>query len=553
MRDVSTDTPFGPATKASPGDTIEYHLIYSRPTDADSDDVVFDDVIAPGQTFSSCSDGCLVTGATVSWEFPVIQAGATQSVTFQVTLNSTFPSATTQILNQATTSNLGGESTLFSNQTVVTVIEPVSPQSSIAKAVKNISQSGALSTSIRANPGDTIEYDLTYTNLGNGAATDVVVTDTLAAGQMLVDCDGCVNSSGVLTWNLDSIAPTGSSTVTITVQLDGEFPNGTDYVYNVAGAVSDGESPVQSNQTAILIDAQAALRVVKSSGGVLFRRLAGGTPSPTITYTFLYENSGNNDATETVLSDNLPSNTTFSSCTGGCTLTGNTVNWDLGTVSAHSDGMVTLTLNVDTAVSCEVCNIASIASRDEENGEAIPSNLVCDEVAPLPDPAGAHASGSAFGAEVGLLDLFLAPVSSTESGVGADHHSNTLGSGSSPGVLSLGLLDTESTSVVSADSNTATDTSVASTANINLLGGVIQAPAIRGVAYGHRLGRERSRPSTNGSTLRGPGHRRRRRRQRAGQHAGQPAPRSRLCRALRDHPRGHLAGQPEPRLVLGPA
>src|SRR5262249_18429736 len=69
------------------------------------------------------------------------------------------------------------------------------PESNLAKAVRNY-PNGTFATTANAAPGDTLEYRLTYTNTGAIAATNVVVTDTLASHQTYAanSCTGCTVS-----------------------------------------------------------------------------------------------------------------------------------------------------------------------------------------------------------------------------------------------------------------------------------------------------------------------------------------------------------------------
>src|SRR5207249_10424397 len=80
------------------------------------------------------------------------------------------------------------------------------------------------------------------------------------------------------------------------------------------------------------------------------RSVATAGPGQTITYTLSYNNGGSVSATNVSLADFVPSNTTFQSATGGGTLTGNLVTWNIGTIAAGGSGSRQFTVTVNTGV-----------------------------------------------------------------------------------------------------------------------------------------------------------------------------------------------------------
>ncbi len=65
-----------------------------------------------------------------------------------------------------------------------------------------------------------------------------------------------------------------------------------------------------------------------------------------LTYTITFQNSGNANATNTVITDTVPANTAFVSATGGGVLAGDIVSWSLGTVPAGGSGVVQMAVQV---------------------------------------------------------------------------------------------------------------------------------------------------------------------------------------------------------------
>ncbi|HID26982.1 MAG TPA: DUF11 domain-containing protein, partial [Methanosarcinales archaeon] len=87
-------------------------------------------------------------------------------------------------------------------------------------------------------------------------------------------------------------------------------------------------------------------------------------PGDTITYTISYTNGNPTNVTNVTITDTLPSEVTYQSCTGGCSQSGNTVTWNIGTVTSGTSGSVTLTVQVNAGTSpgTTITNYATIDS-----------------------------------------------------------------------------------------------------------------------------------------------------------------------------------------------
>lgn len=97
--------------------------------------------------------------------------------------------------------------------------------------------------------GETLLYTIGVTNLGPGAATGVVVTDTLPSGVTLVSTTGCAEDpNGVPTCTLGSIAPLARKEYTVEVTVDA----GPGSITNNAGVASTSADPDATNdQTSV--------------------------------------------------------------------------------------------------------------------------------------------------------------------------------------------------------------------------------------------------------------------------------------------------------------
>jgi hypothetical protein len=163
-----------------------------------------------------------------------------------------------------------------------------------------------------------------------------------------------------------------------------------------------------------------------------------------------------------------------------------------------------LALNVTDTIGTIPCNKILFASMKTRSSTSLSAELK-DRTRAKPlnftifNPAGANASGNAFGASVhdtllGINQTLPAAtpanctqgVCSSQSGAGSTSNSNQVLSVAVPppggGILKANVLSASSTSTVDPTTNTATDTGVAESAGVNLVGGLVTADVVRAVA-----------------------------------------------------------------------
>jgi uncharacterized repeat protein (TIGR01451 family) len=517
-----TFSPPAPPITANPGDVIEYQLTYTNQGNGPANITSLTDGLPNNTTYqagtcagvpSATITGCTLNAPTtqypngsVTWTLtnPVVQAGGSFVVTFEVKLAATFTANSTPVSNFASVCTQQEASCTNSPPVIITVNAP--PISKFSKGALDVTKGGTtFASTVMASTGDTIEYQLTYMNNGTGPATIMSLTDPVPAHSTFLSCAGgggtCSASGGTVTWTLGNptIPAGGQVVVTFEVKLDSVFPVGTTNVTNVALVCTSQENPsctptnstptnsTPSNPVTVMVPAAPILGVVKSAS------TTHGNPGDQITYTLAYSNTGNANATGTTITEQIPAGTQFVSCSGNCS-PGTTLpnaqsptieTWSLGTLNASGSGSVTLTVTVLNSVGCTIANTAHIASLDENQGTSIPSNPVTLTSTPGPNPDGAHANGSAYGALVTAISIPVGPlpsVSSTQSGVGSNSQSKSLLSLSVPSILSLGVLNASTTSAVSRTPAEADSTSVGELANVSILGGAVTADAVRGQA-----------------------------------------------------------------------
>jgi uncharacterized repeat protein (TIGR01451 family) len=223
------------------------------------------------------------------------------------------------------------------------------------------------------SPGDTVVYQLDWSNTGNADATGAVLTDD--PDETYVASIGAISDGGIydgltISWTIGTVTASASGTVTYsaTLQAAGTFADGTTAVVNTVVLTSTEDGPETDTET-VTVTATADLSVVKgldSSESVTatFANLASAssdegvsatsntvsntvTVTTRLTRTLTISNPGDATATNVTLSDTLPAGTTFESATGGGLESLGTVSWSLGSLAPGASTTVSVTVTTD--------------------------------------------------------------------------------------------------------------------------------------------------------------------------------------------------------------
>jgi len=191
------------------------------------------------------------------------------------------------------------------------------------------------------NPGDNMVYTLSYQNIGQSTAYNVVITDIYPAGVSFVSSVPAP-SAGNNVWNLGSIPAGGSGMITITVAVS---PLASRALVNNASLtfkniVAVPQPPVNDSCTTVVFS--DPFMTISKTGP------ATANPGQSITYTITCENLGTDMAYNVVITDMLPTGVTFISAVPLPTsILGQVITWDIGTIPVASTYMIQLTVQVE--------------------------------------------------------------------------------------------------------------------------------------------------------------------------------------------------------------
>jgi hypothetical protein len=142
-------------------------------------------------------------------------------------------------------------------------------QNSFVKAVRNVSDGQAtFTTDTSADAGETVEFQLTFTEGADFAADSGSISDPVPDGCTFVSCDdndpstttNCTTDGppvANITFSFGFVPAGGTKTFTFQCQLDASFPAGVNEVTNVASVtvVEHGqpEPPQDSNESTVTV------------------------------------------------------------------------------------------------------------------------------------------------------------------------------------------------------------------------------------------------------------------------------------------------------------
>ena len=322
---------------ANPGDTVTYTLTYKNTGTGMASLVVLVDYLPTHMTFSDATPyPDLIFGNTITWDIGDVAPGATETVVLRATVDAGTPDGSL-LHNVATFDYADANGNSYPQLSDSFDVETSAPVMSFMK-------SADVTT---ADPGDQIVYTLHYENSGSGAATSVVIMDTLPEHVAFITASPYPDSiSGrVLTWDVGTVGAHTSGDITITVMVDVGTPDGT-FLVNTATLNYDDVNGNEYEQ----LPGEAQVTVTAPILHV--NKVADVTeadPGDYITYTITYYNSGSGIATGVVITDTIPEHVTFVSSTPSYDqVNGRTYEWDIGTVLGDGNGgSVVIVVQVD--------------------------------------------------------------------------------------------------------------------------------------------------------------------------------------------------------------
>ncbi len=357
-------------TSPNETDLITYTLQVTNNGPSQATDVTVTDNLPAGVTFVRfvpTTLPCTFAAGTLTCTFPTLNAGASQTIGIEATVD--VGTSGTTIDNTASVTANETETDNTNNSDTATIgIDTVDLQ--VTKDVSNSTP----------NEGDTITYTITVRNNGPAPATGIEITDDLNGvnGVSYVSDDSASTSttyaSGTGVWTLTGITLDAGDSLSLTV---------TATVDTGASALAQ---PLTNNATVTAVDqpdSNAANDTDSADiavGGLdlsLQKGVDNATPNEgdTIVYSILVTNNGAANATNIVVTDQLDTlNVTYVSDTSTSTSTtynAGTGTWTIPALAVGDNIRLDITVTVDTGTSgSTMTNTATITNIDQTDSNA---------------------------------------------------------------------------------------------------------------------------------------------------------------------------------------
>ena len=352
------------------GDDLTYTIVVTNNGPDTATGVTITDILPAGVTFVSSTAGCGEAAGTITCGLGDLAAQVSTTIGLTVSVSSTLAGTITN-----TASVVGNEpDPITSNNTASQDTLVVEPSGAVADLVVT-----KVSTPLVATLGEQVTYEITITNKGPQAATNIVVYDDLPFQMrqlsLLQGCDVIDDR----TCRITSLGPASSITVTMLVEVRDSASPGT-FVENIVTATSTESDPNPSDNSArtlteILLPAQIAdLALTKADSQDPVK------PGDDLSYAFVVTNNGPDAAVGVTLADTLPVGVTYISSTVGCAETLGTLTCNLGDLPSQASTTLAILVSVKTSAFGAINNTATVsadtADLDAKNNSATEDTTV---------------------------------------------------------------------------------------------------------------------------------------------------------------------------------
>ncbi|MAT45270.1 MAG: hypothetical protein CL609_23320, partial [Anaerolineaceae bacterium] len=296
----------------TPGDAVIYSISYANNGTEPASGVVITESLPDQTTFNellSTSGWSAGSENEILFSVGDLAASENRSVSFAVTVNDPIPAGIVTIENAVTiTDDLthGADLNIFDNSDSVSI--PLEAQPDLSLVVQE--------NAANITPGDTLNYSIQGSNLGNQGATGVTINAQLPANTIFNAAGSTtgwlqVGSTSEYQFSLGSLLAETNSNVLFSVMVTDSVPSGVETIsgiFTIFDDSSNGVDPDLTNNTvnrSTTLVAAPDLTLTKSADSSLVK------PGEVLIYTLAYANQGNQGASGVELIETLPENTSF--------------------------------------------------------------------------------------------------------------------------------------------------------------------------------------------------------------------------------------------------
>jgi uncharacterized repeat protein (TIGR01451 family) len=342
------------ATPISPrvGDVVTYTLQIYNNGPADATNVVVNDVIPNGLTYTGSTSGSY-NSTTKTWTstLPFLGVGESKTVYIEARVD-----LQTTIENTGVISSLDQTDPVPANNQDKVTINPVGQYADIS-VEKSVDKPAV-------NLGENVTFTITVRNNGLNNATGVTVSDALPGSMTFISAtpSGGTYSSTTGVWNIGSLAVGQTQTMKIVANAT---QNGT--TTNIALVTGSSlPDPITSNNMSQATVCAGSACTSQVADVAITKSVSKISPQvgEVITYTLEIKNNGPFTATNVLVSDVIPAGLTYTGATDG-TYDGNTRTWSKTIASLGVGEIKRIYIEAKVLQSGSILNSARIVRLDQ--------------------------------------------------------------------------------------------------------------------------------------------------------------------------------------------
>jgi uncharacterized repeat protein (TIGR01451 family) len=330
----------------------------------------------PVELFSFMGNGCFGQMGVLAKGDPFVAAAASSSLNVECS----FYSKSGQSGNDSNSQGGGNQVPL---EQFINKLGPDTECRSDLMLTKTVNNS-------QPNVGSNVIFTITVSNTGPGAATGVVVKDSLLSGYTFVSDDGATSSTyddATGLWTIGTIAGGSSAILRITARVNatGDYRNYAQVFksndLDIDSSPGNGpQNPDEDDDDEVSTAPVpvADLSITKTDGSATY------TPGTTTTYTIVVANAGPSDVVDARVTDNAPEGTTWSytstgtSGTSGYTASGTANINDLVAIPMGGSITYTVLTTIPAEQTGELVNTAVVSAPNGTTDLNLSNNIATD-------------------------------------------------------------------------------------------------------------------------------------------------------------------------------
>ena len=347
LRLAKTATP-DPAVRGAP---VTYTLNVANAGPQRAELLHLEDPIPTGVTVTAVDDSdCSFDDVAVTCLFSSLDAGDQRTITVTAHLAADYPGD--ELVNTGSVTSLLTPDPDHNNNTATATLAVTDPPASNLVVTKT-------AASPTVDQLGTVTFTVTVTNDGPADQTDVVITESPDPGLVITAASP---SSGTWdgdarTWTLPTLAAGAGASLTVAATAVGVGAQ-----TNTATLTGSGLRDIDPTDN----EAAATVQVQPVADLALTKTVSAGTASPgdQLTYRLAAMNNGPSTGQSVHVVDTLPAGVTGPTESGAaeCTITGQTIDCDLGDVPSGGSAAIAIDVLVAAGTTGSVVNTATVSS-----------------------------------------------------------------------------------------------------------------------------------------------------------------------------------------------